>query len=238
MKRSLLGLAIAASLAAGVAQADTLIRPRVTLGYDSYEIKTNYYSSGAATSEYMSAGLGLTFAFGEGWYADAAYKTSMDATHDGDVPTYTTTEQDLTRTDTTLTIGKRLNESFSIFGGYKAGKSTLAAPPGAFTWSEDRFEASGPFIGGAAFFKLGSSIGMNVSAAYASMSGNWSDDNGFSADASTDGFSFGVGMNIPVTDKSGVAVNLSSQEYTYTGSSISDFKESVTSLSASYYMSF
>lgn len=88
-------------------QADWAFSPKVSLESQSY--KTDYTSG-----DYVAAGGGFTTFNADGWFVDAEFfRNNGDSRVVGEI----------TREETTLTVGKSLGNGLSIFGGYKIARS-------------------------------------------------------------------------------------------------------------------
>jgi hypothetical protein len=178
----------------------------------------------------MAPTVGFTWVMPARVFVDAQYQWSGSATHDlwKDV-TPTPADQDFSRDTFNLTAGYvhvfPSGNSISGFGGYTQGNSKLAAPRGAtipnsggatIGWSEDRFKSQGIFFGvGGGFPGLGGQF--SVSGAIALMKGEWTDDTGFSADASaTVGASLSGGYTYRITPALGITGDIRLQNYSYT----------------------
>jgi len=216
---------VAAGFVSSAAQAQQTFRPYAGLALTNYSIKFDSnafpgYANKTAKSDYLAPTVGFTWISPQRIFVDASYQTSLSATHDlwKDI---TSQDQDFSRSSYTVTAGyvHVLSGGSTVtgFGGLTGGKSTLKAPgPPSMSWTEDVFTSNGVF-GGAAWGMpaLGGSI--SLSGALALMSGKWTDDTGFSAEAtSTVGFSFGAGYTYRITPAWGVTADLKIQNYSYT----------------------
>jgi hypothetical protein len=216
---------VAAGLLSPAVQAQQTFRVYGGLAFTDYSIKFDSnafpgYANKTAKSDYLAPTIGFTWVSPQRVFVDASYQTSLSATHDlwKDLNSQ---DQDFSRTSYTVTAGyvHVLSGGSTItgFGGLTGGKSTLNAPgPPTMPWTEDVFTSNGVF-GGAAWGMpaLGGSI--SFSGALALMSGKWTDDTGFSAEAkSTVGFSLAGSYTYRITPAWGVTADLKIQNYAYT----------------------
>ena len=108
------------------------------------------YSNKTAKSSYTSANIGLTWASPKGIYVDLAASQSLSATHDL-WSSVTSQAEDFSHDSYTLTAGYSYalprGASVSGFGGYIVSNTVLNAPNPPFTFTKDKFDSHGVFIG-------------------------------------------------------------------------------------------
>jgi len=221
---------VAAGLLSPAVQAQQTFRAYGGLALTQYSIKfdnnaPNFggvgdYRNKTAKADYLAPTIGFTWVSPQRIYVDASYQTSLSADHDL-WKSATPQEMDFSRSSYTVTGGYvhvlSGGTTISGFGGLTGGKSKLKAPgPPSTTWTEDVFTSNGVF-GGAAWGMpaLGGSI--SISGAIALMSGKWTGDDGYLAEAnSTVGFSVGAGYTYRITPALGVTADVKIQNYSYT----------------------
>jgi len=220
--------------------AETLFRPRASIGYSSYELKFTGASSGTLSSvSYLKGGVGATIASGK-LYFDLGYTGSLGAKYDDGV----VADQDFLRDDLTLTVGYALPNNVTVFGGYKSGTTEYTAFDEPNTTL--KFEATGPYFGAGISIPTGSGV-WSINGAIAILSATLKDDTvGFTPyDASADsvGFSLGAGYTLTFDGGQGLSFKASYQTYDYTGWSdpvytIPDIEETILALDVEYYINF
>ncbi|MDH5407090.1 MAG: hypothetical protein OEZ33_07960 [Gammaproteobacteria bacterium] len=215
------------------ASDDNLLRGRATLGYSSYTL--SFTGSSLPTSDvnstYMFFGAGATFATGK-IYFDAAFNSSMNATHD-----WSGFNGDFERFDMAFTGGYLLSQGWSVFGGFKTGESIFyqdSLPGYRLT-----FEAFGPFVGGSKVIHLDQSSSVSLSAALAIMTGDIFDNFSLNDSGNTYGLSVSASYNLPLGDNQGLKARANYHSYSFSDfSTVVDVDESILSVEASYYMNF
>ena len=82
---------------------------------------------------------------------------------------------DASREDLDLTLGYRLNDNWSVFGGYKTGETRISFTPRDFEdgelplSSKEKYEQKGPYLGASYTLKLENAGSLNLSFAYADL---------------------------------------------------------------------
>lgn len=212
---------------------DSLLRLRVTAGFSNYALTQTGKGSTApdATSQYLALGGGLTYAKGN-FYFDAYGSMSIGAEHDW--PTF---EGDFNRTDTALTAGYLLQGGWSVYGGYKWGKSEFgrdSAPGYLLT-----FEAEGFFAGASKSIRQASGTTVSLSAAVAFMTGYIYDTASLDDEGSAIGTSFSATYNVPMAGGTGIQVKGFYQYYGFSDfRAAADTNETIIGAHAAYYMNF
>lgn len=232
-------LAITCATASISASAETLFRPRASIGYSSYELAFTGTGNALSSISYLKGGIGATIATGQ-LYFDAGYSGSLGAKYDDGVMP----DQDFLREDLTLTVGYALANHITVFGGYKAGTTEYTAFDEPNTTL--KFEATGPYFGAGISIPTDSGV-WSLNGAIAILSATLKDDTtGFVPyDASADsvGFSLGAGYTIPFGGTQGLSFKASYQSYDYTGwtdpvYTILDTTETLVALDVEYYVNF
>jgi len=233
MKKPKLKVSVPLSMLAGVLLAGVLLplaaQAQGTVRLYAGPAKTTYkitfdnnadsrYRNKTAKADYTATNVGLTWVSSIGLYVDLSGQQSGNATHD--LWTDRTSQpQDFSHTSYLLTVGySRVFDrggSLSGFGGFKSGRTELAAPRPPLPWSQDKFDSRGIFVGmGGGFPALGGQF--SASGAIGIMSGKWTDDNGFDNSAdSTLGYSAGFGYTYKFTQSLGLTADYKFQMYNY-----------------------
>ena len=208
------------SPAAAQAQSGTF-RLYAGLAPTTYKISFDQngpYGKVTAKSSYTAANAGVTWISSRGIYVDFAAQKSLNATHDL-WNSVTNEKQDFSHDSYTLTGGYShgfaSGLSVSGFGGYVVSHTQLNAPKPPFSFSKDKFDSQGIFIGvGVGYPALGGQISGSV--AIAAMKGKWKDDNVFNNSADyTTGFSLGAGYTYKLSQAWGITADVRSQQYKY-----------------------
>lgn len=238
MKITAFSLTLLLVSASFTSYADTLFRPRVSLGYTSYELAFTGSGNSLADSTYLAGGFGATIA-ADNLYFDIAYTTSLGATYDnGGI------DDDFERTDLNLTLGVVFEGGFTLFGGYKIGKSEYSDTVSTATLLT--FEATGPYFGvGMSTSLPDGSFSFNIALAF--LKGELTDNDTFfvpyDAEADTIGFSMGAGYTHFLGNDSGIALKGALQFYSFVdwvdaNATIDDTDETVISVDISYFANF
>jgi hypothetical protein len=233
-------LAVTCATVSISASAETLFRPRASIGYSSYELAFTSTGNSLSSVSYLKGGIGATIATGQ-LYFDAGYSGSLGATYSD---TYDSSDQDFLRNDLTLTVGYVLKNNITVFGGYKSGTTeyTNWLSPDTVT----KFEASGPYFGAGIGVPVGDGV-LSFNGAIAILSADLTDNDPnfiqYNASADSVGLSLGVGYSMSFGGTSGLAFKGSFQSYNYTGwtdpnYTIDDTQETIFSFDVEYYYNF
>lgn len=217
--------------------ADTLIRPRASLGFASYDLAFTQSGAELEGSSYMTGGFGATIAQDK-LYFDIAFNTSLGATYDN-----LGSDDDFDRTDLNLTLGLALDGGLTVFGGYKDGGTEYF---NYFGPSDNlHFDTSGLFFGAGISNSLSDSSSISFNGAIALLEGTMTSDgpNPFDATADTIGFSLGASYNYYLNNDSGFGLKGTFQSYNFVdwtdpNYTIADTVETVISVEASYFHNF
>lgn len=227
---------VAAGLLSPAAQAQQTFRVYAGLAPTTYSIKFDdkaepLYRNKTAKADYVATNVGFSWISPERIYADLSVQRSGSATHDlwkdatgGSPPG---PDQDFSHDSEILTAGYvhvlSQGQTISGFGGFRRGKTTLAAPQGGtvpagtITWSKDSFESKGVFFGAAwGIPAWGGSI--SLSGALALMGGKWTADTptSFNTEADlTTGVSFNASYTYRFARAWGVTADYRFQTYNY-----------------------
>ena len=198
LKSSLLaGAIIFASASPALAEEEGMMRARIGLSSNDF---TTLWSGGDLKTDYMSLNLGATYITPSAFYFDLGFKQDTSASwntveispafNDGK-------DEDYTRDDLTVTIGKVLDNGIQLFAGYQDSSATIALPE--ISWvqegfvEEEEMDVSGFFLGVGKSFKVGEGS-INLNLAYGFMDGTLVDAEGRSWD-STDGDGYSLGAS-------------------------------------------
>jgi hypothetical protein len=153
------------------------------------------------------------------FYASLSYDKSVSADPDigqgagGTVVSVT----DYSRTDSTFTLGYRLNQSFSLFAGYTEGanKFVTAVVGGGFIVTD--YTEKGPFAGVAYTKTFGDKGSLGMSIGYAKLDGDLKTDIStvgvFPNKGDTTGLSYGLSWSGPLTGSLSYRVGLKATQY-------------------------
>ncbi|MCW8956546.1 MAG: hypothetical protein OQL09_06655 [Gammaproteobacteria bacterium] len=229
-----------ASMQATNINAETLVRPRASVGFASYELSFSDPTLGSISdTSYMTLGAGATFAQ-DNIYFDVSVTTALGASHDF---TEFDQDEDFFRNDLALTVGLVLDQGISVFGGYKSGETEYENPSATSTLLS--FETSGIFGGASMSFPSGNDV-VSVNAALAFMEGTLTDNDTaftpYDETADTIGLSFGAAYVKNITNDTGLMFKGAFQLYAFsdwTGNySIADLDETIFSVEAAYFVNF
>lgn len=219
-KSSLLaGAIIFASASPTLAEEDGMIRARIGLSSNDF---TTLWSGGDLKTDYMSLNLGATYITPSAFYFDLGFKQDTSASwntveltddfNDGK-------DEDYTRDDLTVTIGKVLDNGVQLFAGYQDSSATIALPE--ISWvqegyvEEEEMDVSGFFLGVGKSFKVGEGS-INLNLAYGFMDGTLVDAQGRSWDSTDgDGYSLGASYTRFLTESFSLNFEVKQQKYSY-----------------------
>lgn len=208
-----------ASASPALASDEGMVRARIGLSSNDF---TTLWSGGDLKSDYMSLNLGATYITPNAFYVDLGFKQDTSASwntvelnpdfNDGK-------DENYSRDDLTLTIGKALDNGMQIFAGYQDSSATIALPK--ISWvqagfvEEEEIDISGYFFGVGKSFKVGEGS-VNLNAAYGFMEGTLVDATGQSWDSTDgDGYSLGASYTRFLTESFSLNFELKRQKYSY-----------------------
>lgn len=224
MHRPILALVLILA-GAGTAQAveDNLtIVGGLDFGFKKLRLDTGS-GAGVFNPSFVTINPNLVLAYSS-FYASLAYDKSISAAPDssstviGGTPTATVT--DYSRTDTTFTLGYRLNQSFNIFAGYTDGANrfiTIAATA-ILIVTDTSYTEKGPFAGVSYSKAFGDKGSLGMSVGYAKLNGDLKTDihpgsGGARYTGDTTGFSYGLTWSGPLTGSLSYRVGLKETRY-------------------------
>lgn len=272
-----LGVSPIIALAEDFSSSDILFQPRAYMGYADYTLESGtmtYTPEGEPSFEQPLEfdgyphdkidfngflwGLGATVAKGP-IFADVYYQSTLDET------VYSSGEQQLSprqtlnlgnvdakHWDCSLSLGYQINPQWSVFAGYKSGKTDWdqvirinESPPQSVLQQQGnfavKFEQDGPFIGTSYSFLIGLGA-LTLKGAYAYLDGSYTSNfNGslfpdranvpitqnFSWDGDSNAFSFGVSWTQALTDNLGLSVGANYHRYKFDTSGAKEFTSTV-----------
>ncbi len=232
-------LALSCITASVSVNAETVFRPRATLGFTAYELAFTNTATALSQVVYLKGGFGATIASGQ-VYFDLGYSSSLGATYDDGIAI----GEDFQRTDTTITLGYAVSSNFTLFGGYKSGTTEYNNLFSVDTVTV--FEATGPYFGmGVALPSESGTLSFNAAVAFLSATLTDNDPVFIQYDAEADAFGFSLGMaySLPTSDSSGFALKGGFQSYNYVdwvdaNYIIDDTRELIFSVDADFYVNF
>jgi hypothetical protein len=148
--------------------AELTITPNAFVSYRDFEYSVG---SGGIDNNLYSVGMGLTATYGR-FYLDLSGEKNPTS---GKEPTATSTAY-FEREDAAVSLGYGVNESISVFAGYKYGETRIVSPPSAITFgSQVRLQGRGLFVGAGAGWAVNDTNLVSFSAAYAMMRAEYED---------------------------------------------------------------
>jgi hypothetical protein len=238
--------ATALILASQSVSAESLFRPRASLGFASYELSMDQGTTSLAKSSYMTLGVGATLAM-DNLYFDIASTSSLSAEYDNDATSLT---EDFSRDDVAFTVGLAMDGGFSVFAGYKTGSTEYSNPTASSTFLT--FDTNGLFFGASAGFPMSDNNSLSVSGALAFLNGKLEDNYiGASYDEEADSIGLSLAMTYTsnFSDTSGMTIKGAVQSYGFTNWSgpysdsiapleLADHTETIVSLELGFFVSF
>lgn len=213
--------------------AETLMRPRASLGFASYELDFVDTSTTFDPITYLALGAGITLAK-DNLFFDASVTTALGASYDFGA----TSDENFYRNDIALTAGLLLNDGLSVFGGFKIGQTEFDNPyPGASVLT---FDSSGLYGGVSKSIPMQQNV-LSINAALAIMGGELSDSAGYSTEGDTFGFSMGATYSINLSADNGIMVRGGVQSYSFVDfddNATSDTTEVIVSADVAYFVNF
>lgn len=173
MRRTILALTLVAGLNTAWAADDLAVVGQVDFGFKSLDLDTGT-TANVLSASYVSINPSVAFGY-RSFYSSLSYERSLSADPSAGQNTAgtTATTTDFSRSDSTFTLGYRLNDAFSLFAGYTKGANHFTQTTAAVVLvvSEIDYTESGPFAGLAytASFKDKGNLGLSVG--YADLDG-------------------------------------------------------------------
>lgn len=220
--------------------AESLFRPRASLGFAAYDLSADSGTTSLNSSSYMTLGVGATLAMDQ-IYFDIAVTNSIGAEYDNEDTLLT---EDFSRQDIALTVGMALDGGISIFGGYKTGSSeyTNISPSAATT----TFDTDGLFAGASISLPMDQNS-LSFSGALALMNGKLEDNDTvftqYDEEADTVGISLAAAYTMNMSETNGLTFKAGYQAYGFSdwtgpNSPLPDLTESIFSVDATYFANF
>lgn len=238
---AIVGVLLAGTFASAACFAqDSAVRVRAGLAAVSY---VSPDSSGVDfKSSYAAAQIGASYITGSGWYGDLAMRTSLSAKwNTADIIGNPGAEDDdFSRNEVTLTIGKSLGNGLAVFAGLQvvSAEATLSKTNSGLPADESiTLDNTIAFVGASKSIPVGAGS-MSFSGALGVLKEETKNSAGLGggtqkADTGA-GFSLGAGYSHPITQAVSVLADLKFQTYSvkYPGSTDSS-NQTVTSLGLS-----
>lgn len=166
--------------------AELKVTPNAFVSYRDFEYSVG---NGGIDNNLYSLGIGLTATYGR-FYLDLSGEKNPTS---GKEPTQSSTAY-FEREDAAVSLGYGVNESISVFAGYKYGETRIVSPPSAMTiGSQVRLQGRGLFIGAGAGWAVNATNLVSFSAAYAMMRAEYEDS---AFDSNTRGDASGTSLGI------------------------------------------
>ncbi len=167
----------------------TSLVPSATISARSFE-----YSSGPFRLEgsLYSLGVGLTGIMNR-VYLDISAERNLEPGEQNASTDLSPSGIEFNRQDTSLALGYAVNDSISVFGGYKHGKTTITVP-GTLTVRElaTSLKGQGPYFGAGGGWQVKDWGFFSFSAAYARLDAILQDQNAVEYDGNASGTSLGL----------------------------------------------
>ena len=204
------------------------VQPRLTVSYKDFDYSV---SGNSVRTDLASLGLGVTATYRR-LYIDLNIERNLNSgTQRGEASTAY-----LERDDSTLTIGYALNESISIFSGYKYGRTRIVSPPSAVaTGQQLSLEGRGLYVGAGGGIGLSAKDFLSFSAAYAAMEATYDEQGVLTTDGDASGTSLSVTWKRRATESLDYSAGLVRHDYYYEDfqASFPDISEQILSLRVS-----
>lgn len=166
--------------------AELTLIPNVFASYRDFEYSIG---GGGIDNKLYSLGIGLTATYGR-FYLDISGEKNPAS---GKEPNENGNAY-FEREDAAVSIGYGINESISVFAGYKYGETSIVSPPSAIAiGSQVSLEGRGLFIGAGGGWTVGQHNLLSFSAAYAMMRAQYYDSS-FVSDTQGDASGTSLGL--------------------------------------------
>lgn len=182
--------------------------PNLFASYRDFTYSTGNTDVGA---NLYSVGVGLTATYRR-FYMDISYETnpSSGKEHQENNTVY------FERRDVATSVGYAVNDSISIFGGYKYGQTRLVSPPSAIAaGTEVSLEGRGFYIGAGAGWQIEHWGFLSFSAAYANLKANYEDLTFLSEEGNASGTSLSIKWKGSLSENLSYDVSLIRHDYYY-----------------------
>jgi len=174
---------------------------------------------------FITLDLGLTLAY-KSVYFSVGYDSSIrnDLTHNTTPSGSGGVDDSIvysTRSDGAATLGYAIGWGFSLFTGWKYGESVgygFADGTGSVKNFQSRVTANGPFFGTSYSYRFGDKGSVDLSVAYASMSGlnkYTTASSGTETEGRTTGFSYGIAWSGSLSETAGYSVGFKANRYEF-----------------------
>jgi hypothetical protein len=180
MRRSItILILLAAGLGtAGADESSVAVVGGVDFGFKNLDLEVGSQGGGGGSfhPSYVTINPNIAVGYGS-LYASLAYDKSISADPGVGRDGTSASLLDFSRTDTTLTLGYRLNQSFSVFAGYAKGVNEFVETTtsgGLLKVKKINYTEKGPFAGIAYTNTFGDKGALGLSLAYAKLDGELS----------------------------------------------------------------
>jgi hypothetical protein len=225
MRQSILALILvtAGLPTAHADESDLTVIGAVDFGFKRLKLDVNGARSSFSPS-YVSVNPTIALGY-KSFYASVTYDKALSAGTGSDEVQGTTgpvaSTLDFSRADSTLTLGYRLNPSWSVFAGLTNGTSTFTQTTfdTTITVTRTTYAEKGPFVGVAYTRAFGDKGSLGLSVAYARLDGELHTITRpgsilFDATGNTSGLSYGVTWSGSLTGSLGYHVGVKATRYT------------------------
>lgn len=231
-----------------MAQEGGAFRVRAGLAAVNYVAPDGSSNTPDIESSYAALALGGSFVSGGGWFVDLGLRRSLGAEWNAQEAWGASKDDEFSRTETTLSVGKALGGGFAVFGGVQLAKNEFTAPDAfGFTGVKQEMTSDSTvyFVGGSKAFPVGSGA-LSVSAALGLMkqdfeiatSGFGSSNTQTMKSDSGFGYSLGAAYNLPLSQKLSLLADLRFQSYSVEYPNVGSNDEQVTSVGVSVVAQF
>lgn len=182
----------------------------------SASVKNFEYSvlNGNVKGEINSLGAGITGIY-KNFYFDLNGERSQTANEESLINGLSNTIA-FKRTDFTASIGYAINQSISVFTGYKYGNSTLTElPHSPYVGAKTSLEGKGIFIGAGGGWAIKNWGHFSFSAAFAKMIANYKSFNFGTTEGDANGTSLAIKWQAPITDHLSYDLSIKRHDYYY-----------------------
>lgn len=220
-KTLLLTCALASSITALPANAGWSFIPKIGLESKAYtlEIGPGYPSvDKEVKGSLMGLALGFTIANDNGWYFDIE-TFEGSGSHEGLTDSG---EDEFTRGEGAISLGKAIGEGFTVFGGFRSGNNRFHYEGNEFQTGETaelQVQSAGLFVGLSKSLILSPGTSLALSAAVASMTAEFKDFDidaqGIDATGDTLGYSLSMSFNKELMKKWNLSLGGRYQAFTY-----------------------
>lgn len=200
------------SLSAPVAAEEIFIIPNAFISQRNFQYSVG---SGGVSGIIQSLGVGLTGTY-QRFYMDVTVEKNLRPSQESTTNLLFTDTVDFEREDLSASVGYGINESVSIFTGYKYGRTTISArAPSPFVGETISLQGRGGFIGAGGGWQVKDWGFLSFSAAYARLGADYDDLVVHRTHGSATGTSLGVKWKAQLTKQWYYDVSVLRHDYYY-----------------------